>query len=592
MPGMSAARPDQAVAWPTAARRVVAIFLPDLVCELARCEGDAPKLPLAALMTDDANQVEHADQADAAARSQNVRVEPATQPALAKADVLAAVNEPARRLGIRSGQTVAEARALAAHLVIRRVSTQKLRNALGRIAEVVLAFGTTASIEAGDGHASLDTVWIDLTGTAHLHHGEEQAMIEIAARIAELGHRLRIAAAEGPRLARAAAVFADQGETIVPTGGGREMMARLPFDALPLSRDHIVWLNRLGLWTVGDIAALPPEAVGSRLGQRWREALDLALGRDDTPLLPYQAPRVPSESAEWDEGVSAIEPLLFTLRGLTSRLSARLQGRGEAAQALELWAPFDRSIAELRGVRGNDQRSSAVDTVAHARGREGACPGLRFRIDLPSPLARKEDIFRVFKSKLEHTRLAAPARSLTITAHTLTEASAVQLALGGDSTCNGDPKSLAILLAELSAEIGASSVGVLAIAEVHRPEARTLLEPIRNLSAPAPLLRAATLGDRDEGEASDSAFPTRMLKVPLPLSSLPRPGMTLSIDHHLFTVARVKHALRIDQVEWWKPDPVCRDYLRVWLRSGRKNVEALVYSDRLSGRAFLHGYFD
>jgi protein ImuB len=526
----------------------MAVFLPDLSCELALRQNESRLVPLATIAT----------------RPDDVEGAPTHR------DLLSSSNDAARRLGIRPGQTVAEARAIAAHLVVRSVTSEHLTAELGRIAEVGLALGTTVSVDSGDGTSSLDTVWIDLTGAAHLHAGEEGVLIEMGARIADFGHRARVAIADGPRLAKAAAVFADSRETIVAPGGGRGLMAPLPLDALPLSREQVVWLNRLGLWKVEEITALPTEAVGSRLGQRWRDALDLALGCDDAPLVPYELPRTPTESAEWDDGVTSMEPLLFTLRALTSRLSARLRGRGEAAQSLELWAPYDVSIAALRGVaRGGEDHPLRA--------------GLCFRIDLPSPLAGAEDLFRVFKSKLEHARIEAPARALSIQARTLTAATAVQLSLRGEETIDADPRALAILLAELSADIGAHQLGVLEIAPVHRPEGRTKLAPILSFAEP----RAAwTL------EPSDEQFPTRLLKTALALPFVPTRGATLAIDHHLFTVTRVRHAMRIDQVEWWKPDPVCRDYMRVWLTSGRKNVDAWVYTDRTTGRAYLHGFFD
>src|SRR5262249_11105427 len=155
--------------------------------------------------------------------------------------------------------------------------------------------------------------------------------------------------------------------------------------------DRIVWLNRLGLWAVGDLIGLPAKTLAGRLvdpngtTDPWRESLELAWGRDDAPLLAYEPPSAPSENTSWDDPVHAIEPLLFALRGLVERLSARLEGRGEAAQSIELFAPYDRSIAKLRKIPSSD----------------GARPGLFFRIELPSPLAKKSDFFRVLKSKLE-----------------------------------------------------------------------------------------------------------------------------------------------------------------------------------------------
>jgi len=429
-------------------------------------------------------------------------------------------------------------------------------------------FGTTASIDPGHACFSPDTVWIDLTGTAHLRGGEEAALLEMATRVRELGHRARAAIADGPHLGRAVAVFASSSETIVPAGGAEKAMRALPLDALPLPRERIVWLHRLGLFTVGDVVALPHETLAGRLGDGWRATLELAKGHDSAPLVPYQPPGAPTEDVEWDEGVTSIEPLLFVLSGLSSRLSARLEGRGEAARALELFAPYDRSIAELRGVPSSAGRS-----------------GVGFRVDLPTPLAHKNELYRVLKSKLERTTLGAPVLGLSITATLLTEAPKTQLLLSGDPSIDTDPRSMAVLLAELSSEIGAENVGVIELSGVHRPEARTLLVPLDDIS---PSKKRAP----PKRVASDVEFPTRVLAKPVPIEPMPGAGLVVRIDNQLFTVRRNEPMMRLDQVEWWTPSPVCRDYARVWLSSGRKNVDGWIFTDRLSGRTFLHGYYD
>src|SRR5262249_42093152 len=152
---------------------------------------------------------------------------------------------------------------------------------LGRVAEIVLAFGTTAAI-ALDDEPSLDTVWLDVTGAAHLTGGEEALLELLAEPIAALGHRVRLAVADGPRLAPAAARWAAPGKAlqIVPVGHGRRAMEPLPIRALPIDGDIATFLVRVGVMTVGDLVALPREAAHARLGRRATVALDLALGRD------------------------------------------------------------------------------------------------------------------------------------------------------------------------------------------------------------------------------------------------------------------------------------------------------------------------
>ena len=547
---------------PLAGRRVGAILLSHLSCELVAHDRDPKDLPLAVV---ESKSEPRAMGPGAPRAGEEVEL----------GNVLLAVSDAAYKFGVRVGQTVAEARSCVAALAIRGLTNQALCHALGRVAEVALSFGPTVSIDTGDTSKPLDTVWVDLTGTTHLWGGEEATLFELNSRVRELGHRVRSAIADGPRLARAACAFATASESIVPQGGGKDMIRALPLVALPLSRDRIVWLNRLGLWTVGDLVGLPARTLAGRLvdpsctTDPWRESLELAWGRDDAPLVAYQPPRAPSESITWDDPVHSIEPLLFALRGLSARLSARLEGRGEAARAVELFAPYDRSMAKLRNVPSL----------------EGASPGLFFRIELPSPLAKKSDFFRVFKGKLERAKLAAPVVGLTITAKMLTRAPRMQLFLGGDATIQNDPGAMAVLLAELSAEIGQENVGVLETEPVHRPEARTHLVSLDELS---PAKQKAALPP----SASDVEFPTRLLPKPLPFEVMPGQRPTVAIDHQLFTWAGSSHPMRFDRIEWWTEAPMGRDYVRVWLTSGKKNIEAWVFTDRRTGQTFLHGYYD
>jgi protein ImuB len=539
---------------PLMGRRIAAVLLPHLYCELVTRDGDPKDLPLAVVES---------------------KREPRAAQETELGNILLAVNDAAHRFGVRVGQTVAEARSCVASLAIRGLTSQALRCALGRAAEVALSFGPTVSIDTGDTSKPLDTVWVDLTGTSHLWGGEEATLFELTSRVRELGHRVRSAIADGPRLSRAACMFATASETIVVPGGGKEMIRALPLAALPLSRDRIVWLNRLGLLTVGDLVGLPARTLAGRLVDAsgtidpWRESLELAWGRDDAPLVAYEPPRAPSESITWDDPVHSIEPLLFALRGLSARLSARLEGRGEAARLVELFAPYDRSIAKLRNVPSQ----------------RGAAPGLFFRIELPAPLAKKSDFFRVFKGKLERTTLAAPVVGLSITALMLTRAPRMQLFMGGDATIQNDPGQMAVLLAELSAEIGQQNVGVLETDPGHRPETRTKLVSLDELS---PAKRDAVL----PSSASDVEFPTRLLPKPLPIEVMPGQRPTVAIDNQLFTWARSSHSMRFDRIEWWTEAPMSRDYVRVWLSSGKKNIEAWVFTDRRTGQTFLHGYYD
>jgi protein ImuB len=145
---------------------------------------------------------------------------------------------------------------------------------------------------------------------------------------------------------------------------------------------------------------------------------------------------------------------------------------------------------------------------------------------------------------------------------------------------------MAVLLAELSTEIGRENVGVLELDPVHRPEARTHLVSLEELPP------SAAARDTAVRAASDVEFPTRLLPKPLPFEIMPGRRPTVAIDNQLFTWIGSSHPMRFDQIEWWTASPMSRDYVRVWLTSGKKNIDAWVFTDRHTGRTFLHGYYD
>ncbi|WP_437551248.1 DNA polymerase Y family protein [Sorangium sp. So ce367] len=618
-----------------AVRRIVAIVLPQLACELVKQRGPVSpsgKAPLAVILGGEEDR----------------RAALAPQPereAQAPAAVIDVVDDEARRYGVRPGQKVVEAAALVAHLAIHRVTFAEIDAALGRVAEVALGLGATASIQlgeqgaprAGAGRASraperaasearspwgdgpYDTVWLDITGASHLVGGEEALLGELGERVAALGHRARLAIADGPRLAQALARFgahADGGggaeAPIAPPGKGAQAIGPLPVQALPVEREVASFLVRLGVLRVEDLARLPRAQVAARLGPRTADVMELLAGRDPVPLLPFEVPRLLEEEVLFDEPIESAESLLFVLRGMTSRIASRLAARGEACGRLNVAIAYDRSIARLRlGEREDDGAAALLED-------DGRGPSLRFHVDMPVPLSDAGDLLRPLKARLERIELAAPAVGVHVIASRIARARRVQLDLSRDRSV--DPDSLPALLAELSAEIGQERVGILEIADAHRPEARSRLVPasgeaaMTRASAAARARAAADRGAAEQAGGADAPAlePARLLAQPIPLGRVGR-GAIVAVDRHLYAIERLSFVMRIDAVEWWTPTPASRDYARAWLVSGSPSGkaaparlgelrpprdgasasscgEAWIYVDRATGEAFLQGW--
>ena len=97
-------------------------------------------------------------------------------------------------------------------------------------------------------------------------------------------------------------------------------------------------LERLGVRTLGELAALPSQAVSERFGHPGLLALDLARGRD-TPLDPRRPPEPVSERIELPEAASG-QQLERALDLLIARVLARRERRGRTLRALAVSARF------------------------------------------------------------------------------------------------------------------------------------------------------------------------------------------------------------------------------------------------------------
>jgi hypothetical protein len=295
----------------------------------------------------------------------------------------------------------------------------------------------------------------------------------------------------------------------------------------------------------------------------------------------------------FEHGVSGSEPLLFALRGLAARLSARLSGRGEAAESLVLTVEHDRSMARLRG----------------------ATPTTKLRFSLAAPLHREDDIRRIVFTRLERVRLPAPSVGLVLSAPVLVSAVQRQLELG--EALLGSPGALdelPLVLAELRSDIGEERVGVLRTLDAHRLEAQSTLEPFDGVverpirgrrrsprspkgsrrRAETPLVvhvSGASSGELASGQEGEAPF-TRLLPEPVPLEAALRVGATVAIERRLFSIERLRFEQRLFAVEWWTRAPVERDYVRLWLRGQSGVVEALAYIDRESNKRYLQAVAD
>ncbi|MGD9797430.1 MAG: DNA polymerase Y family protein [Acidimicrobiia bacterium] len=124
------------------------------------------------------------------------------------------------------------------------------------------------------------------------------------------------------------------GVVVVQPGAAAAFLAPRPVAALArvLVEDAVVdlveLLRRLGLRTLGEVAALPPADLLGRFGPLGARVSRLARGLDEHPPRPRPVPPELVVAAEVDPPAEQVSQLAFLARALAAELGDRLAGRG------------------------------------------------------------------------------------------------------------------------------------------------------------------------------------------------------------------------------------------------------------------------
>ena len=96
-------------------------------------------------------------------------------------------------------------------------------------------------------------------------------------------------------------------------------------------------LRRMGVSTVGDLAALEPVAVLSSLGRaNGQHLLDLAAGRDDRPVEPDRETKSIGHEETFDHDLHELDDVRRELVRLADAVAARLRAAGTGARTFTL----------------------------------------------------------------------------------------------------------------------------------------------------------------------------------------------------------------------------------------------------------------
>ena len=469
-----------------------------------------------------------------------------------------AVDPAAGRLRLYPGQKATDAMALVPELITAEAEPEPDQAALKALSDWCVRFSPAVAIDAPDG------LFLDITGVAHLWGGEAAMLGDLRARLGANGLFFRAAVADTPGAAWALAHYGGTADILVAPGEQGEALAPLPPAALRLSPEAAAQIQRLGLRTVGQLAALPRAPLARRFGAETLARLDQALGRAKEALTFRRPPTPWFARAAFAEPISTPEDLGRVSLDIAGTLCARLEREGKGARRFEL------SFHRLDG------RAQTLSIGLSVAGRD------------PVRIAK------LMAPKLESVDPGFGIEVATLAAHGVEPLSGRQIRL--DSLRETTPQeALAPLVDRLINRLGEDRVWKTAPVESHVPE---------RSAAPAPPLTPVAPQAWDPERPRPLRLFRRPELVEQVIAPVPDdPPLQFRWRGLLHRVRRAEGPERIAS-EWWKgtPDAVTegqvrvdqiRDYYRVEDETGQRFwlYRAGPYQADTPARWWLHGVF-
>jgi DNA polymerase-4 len=314
--------------------------------------------------------------------------------------VVAAASYEARRFGCHSAMPMGRARRLCPQAVVLPPRFDLYAAKSRAVHEIFAAF--TPLIEP----IALDEAFLDVTGALRIRGTGADIGAAIRARVrAETGLTASVGVAPNKLLAKLASDDAKpDGMLVVEAGGELAFLHPHPVGRLwGVGPATLARLERFGVETIGDLAALPEASLVDTLGRAHGHQLhELACGRDDRPVEPDRETKSIGQEETFPHDVADREALDREVRRMAERVGTRLRDHDLAGRTVTL------------KVRFPDFRTITRSTT------------------LPDPFAVSNEIARLALALLDKVDTTSGIRLIGVSMSNLTAGAAHQASLFGE----------------------------------------------------------------------------------------------------------------------------------------------------------------
>ena len=241
--------------------------------------------------------------------------------------IVLAKNEAAKQLGVKTAETIWQARQKAPHLItlpphhgLYREYSQKVNAIYGQCTDLVEPFG-------------IDESWLDITGSMHLFGGDGKAIADqLRQRLREeLGLTISVGVSFNKIFAKLGSDYKKpDATTVIDRDNWQRIVWPLPVgDLLGVGRSTQKLLRQYGVETIGQLAAFPRETLETLMGKHGAQLHDYATGQENSPVRPqHEAEPVksvgngttfPTNLTRWEQVRAGLSALADSVAGRLRR---------------------------------------------------------------------------------------------------------------------------------------------------------------------------------------------------------------------------------------------------------------------------------
>ena len=247
--------------------------------------------------------------------------------------VVAAASYPARKYGVHSAMPMAQAKRLCPNGVFLRGNPKAYNDFSERIFNIFSDWSPCVQ------PISLDEAYLDFTGCERLHGPILKAAQRIRDHIKrEVGVNCSVGIASNKLMAKIASDYCKpSGMLWVADGMEQKLLAPLAIERIPgVGSKTGGKLRRMGIKTIGQLAALPRKWLEDAFGQYGKELHDRACGLCTSPVVRRTNVRSISRETTFRRDSGDPSFLLSTLSYLVERVTGQLRNEALYARCVTL----------------------------------------------------------------------------------------------------------------------------------------------------------------------------------------------------------------------------------------------------------------